>query len=196
MIKVPTADQDPTSKVRQFVLVQPISEASTRPRLEEPTPGAGATASASDEDLSLKLFNNAAAVKMMFGEYLRHLPQEWRSAVFRQVDRLLDIEAWNEESSVIDRRSFRTFLRFIDYARPGRKPSLGVSSNGLVLAAWVAKPQKIFVTFLPDDAVRATLVTRTDRDQEQITAWQGPVVTLKDRIVMEGASACVGAWAR
>lgn len=193
MIKVPMVHEGHGNAVIQVLPAQAVSPAaSPAERIAAFTPVSMRSQSSNDDPLELQLFNNAADAKIMFGEYLRHLSLEWRTIIFREIDRLLDPAMWNDDSAMIRRASFRTFLRFIDHARPERRPSLGVGQNGCVLAAWLCEPQKIFVTYMPDDQVNATFVTRTDRNEEQVTAWQGPVVALKERIKREGAAACVG----
>lgn len=193
MIRLPMSNEGHGNAVIQVLPARAVSPAaSPAERIPSFTQVLVNDLASKDDPLELQLFNNAADVKIMFGDYLRHLSLDWRAMIFREIDRLLDPAAWNDESAMIRRASFRTFLRFIDHSRPERRPSLGVGQDGSVLAAWLCGPQKIFVTYLPNDRVNATFVTRTDRDDEQITAWQGPVVALRERIMREGVTACVG----
>lgn len=186
--------QLPDTKVFQFERSEPVSgnggaiQASLQVTdLAEPRHGT----SLFEDTVELKLFNNAADVKIQFGEVLRHLSVRWRPEVFAQIDELLDPNAWNDESSLIDRRSFGTFLRFLDFARPSRLPALGISHDGNLMAAWILVHARVFVTFMSSDRVEATFLGQTDRGEEQITAWRGPVASLKDRVTLEGAGGCL-----
>jgi hypothetical protein len=185
----------PDTKVFHFERAEAISQPGEPPaKLEQLTEldhDEPAGAVDDNEPIELKLFNNAADVKMQFGEVLRHLSIVWRPEVFSQIDQLLNPAEWNEESSLIERASFRTFLRFLDYGRPTRVPSLGVSHDGYLMAAWVIEGVKLFVTFLPDDRVDASFLSKTERNEDQITAWRGPVVALKDRVILEGCGSCL-----
>jgi hypothetical protein len=192
MIRVSTVNEGKGNAVIQVLPAEAVSPAASWiNHIEASTPASSSGESSSEDPLELQLFNNAAEIKILYGDYLRHLSLSWRPLIFRQVDRLLDPIAWNQESSIIVAPSFRTFLRFVDHARPDRIPSLGVGPDGNLLSAWIVDSLKLFVTFLPADRVNATFMSRTDRGDEQVIAWQGPIVSLKERIVREGASACI-----
>jgi hypothetical protein len=137
------------------------------------------------------LFDNAAALKIAFAEIAMYLSPEWRRVIFKQLDRLLDPASWEDESALIARAPFMTFLRFVIYAAPTRFPSLGVSQKGHILAAWLCPPQQIAVEFLADDKAAATFLIQTARSKE-IIAWRGYVADLKDFIRRNDLSACIG----
>jgi hypothetical protein len=82
-------------------------------------------------------FDNATQLKVSFSQIAMHLTPEWRTAIFEQLDFLLKPEDWQEDSALIEVPTFLTFLRFLIFAAPNRLPSLGVSPNGNVLAAWL-----------------------------------------------------------
>jgi hypothetical protein len=106
------------------------------------------------------VFNNLATLKVATSKLAMHLSDRYRTSLFDEVDRLLNIENWDDDSSLVDVRSFETFLRAVLYNRIGRMPSLGIS-QGLVLAAWHGRKgaQRLYVEFLPDDRVKVLLTT-------------------------------------
>lgn len=141
--------------------------------------------------LDERLFDNAAILKIDFANFAMHLSREWRQIIFKQLDRLLNPSSWEDDSAMIERAPFMTFLRFVVYAAPTRFPSLGVSPNGHILAAWLCPPQQIAVEFLEADKAAATFVIQTTRSKE-IIAWRGHVADLKDFIRRNGLSSCIG----
>jgi hypothetical protein len=146
-----------------------------------------------DEARSLQeqLFDNSALLKIDFAHVAMHLSTEWRQVIFKQLDRLLDLTSWEDDSALIQQASFLTFLRFVIYVAPARFPSLGVSPNGNILAAWINPPQQIAVEFLKDDKAAATFSSQTARGVEVI-AWRGPVAALRDFIQRNDLDACIG----
>lgn len=128
--------------------------------------------------LEVQLFENAAQLKIMLSQIAMHLSTEWRYAIFGQLDSLLKLEDWLEDSSIIEASTFKTFVRFIIFSAPKRFPSLGVGLTGHVLAAWTKDGQKISVEFFPDDVATAIVVKQGTRGKETV-AWRGHVVDLK-----------------
>ena len=143
-----------------------------------------------DPSLEVELFDNAAQLKVLFSQIAMHLSSKWRATIFEQVDALLKLEDWEEESSLIQINTFSTFLRFIIYMAPDRLPSLGVGPIGHLLAAWVKGDQRITVQFLPNDQAIATIVKQGTRGKETV-AWRGHVVDLKLFIERFGAAECI-----
>jgi hypothetical protein len=128
--------------------------------------------------LDVQLFDNAAQLKIALSHIAMHLTPEWRLAIFRDLDELLDPDNWQDDSAMIDNRAFASFLRFIIFAAPSRIPSLGVGPTGHLLAAWTKGDKRIAVEFLPDDKAAATLTKPGTRDKETI-AWRGHLADLK-----------------
>ena len=161
MIRVPMAHERQNNAVVEMLPARAVSPHATRlDSIEAATLVFGENYDPTEDPLELQLFNNAAEVKILFGDYLRHLSINWRPLIFKEVDRLLDVDAWNEDSSMLMVASFRTFLRFVDHARPRSVPSLGVGHDGSVLAAWISEPLQLYVTFLPYDRVSASFARR------------------------------------
>jgi hypothetical protein len=127
------------------------------------------------------LFANRAALKIATSQVAMHLQPEERIALFGELDRLLDFTHWEDESSKIDVEAFRTFLRFLIFARPKDLPNIGVAPEGHVLASWHLADTSIFVEFLPEDQCSLIVRSRSDRGDETL-AWRGHVAALRDVI--------------
>jgi hypothetical protein len=141
--------------------------------------------------LDLQLFDNAAELKIKFSRIAMHLPSQWRTTIFEQLDQLLGRDHWEEDSSsLIQPATFFTFLRFVIYTAPNRLPSLGVAPTGHLLAAWIKGDQRITIQFLPDDHAIATLTHEGTRGQETVV-WHGHVVDLRSFIDRFGMAACM-----
>jgi hypothetical protein len=140
--------------------------------------------------LQEQLFDSSAKLKVTFSQIAMHLTPSWRNTIFEQLDSLLNVEDWQDDSALIDDSSFSTFLRFLIYAAPNRLPSLGVGPTGHVLAAWGEDAQRIAIEFLPKDSAMATMVKQGTRGKETV-AWRGHVVDLKLFIERFGASECM-----
>src|SRR6266849_1830183 len=83
--------------------------------------------------LDVQLFDNAAELKIAFSQFVMHLEPQWRDIIFNQIDYLLDIREWQDDSALIKHSTFITFLRFITFSAANRLPSLGVSQSGNLL---------------------------------------------------------------
>jgi len=99
--------------------------------------------------LEVQLFDNGAQLKVSFSQIAMHLTTEWRTSIFEQLDFLLNSEDWQEDSALIEVPTFMTFLRFLIFAAPNRLPSLGISPNGNVLAAWLKGESNSYLMIAP-----------------------------------------------
>jgi hypothetical protein len=135
-------------------------------------------------DLNQALFDNAVTIKVASSKLSMHLSQRYRSQLFEEVDRLLDIDNWDDDSTLIDDRSFQTFLRAILYNRIGKIPSLGVS-QGRLLASWHNHDasQRLYVEFLIDDRVKVILTTAGQtKESDEAAALMVPSRRLRERL--------------
>lgn len=99
-------------------------------------------------------FDNRANLKIMISDVAMHLPDVVRRDLFEQIDRLLDWANWSEDDSLITPTSFRTFLRFIIYHGPLRRPALTVGIAETLVSTWLANGDRLTIEFLPLDRVR------------------------------------------
>lgn len=133
-----------------------------------------------------QLFGNRASLKIATSQVAMHLTGDQRRILFSELDRLLDIANWEDESALVNLDAFRTFLRFMIFARAGRIPNLGVDEDGSVLASWHGKQATVFAEFAPGDQCVAMIKSMTDRGPESLT-WSGPAARLRD--VAQGVGA-------
>lgn len=146
----------------------------------------------STPSLDVQLFDNAAELKIALSQIVMHLAPEWRTIIFRQIDTLLDLNSWEDDSEFIEKSTFTTFLRFIIFAKSTRIPSLGVDITGHLLAAWNNGNQRVIVEFFKEDQAAATFVKQGVHSGERETlAWSGHVEDLKHFIEQNGMMGCL-----
>jgi hypothetical protein len=120
----------------------------------------------SDRPLQERLFDALADVKILTSQIAMHLDQEWRSRLFRQLDSLHDLDEW-EDGEPIQKASFATFLKAMLNINPERRPGLGLSHAGHLIAAWTADQDRLTVEFLPGDRIRWVLSRQYADDTER-----------------------------
>ena len=113
------------------------------------------------------LFDALAAVKIMTSQVAMHLDGEWRSKLFHQLDSLHDLAEWEEGDQPIQQLSFATFLKAMLSIKPERRPGLGLSYAGHLIAAWTTGQDRLTIEFLPNEHTRWVLSRRYDDDTER-----------------------------
>jgi hypothetical protein len=88
------------------------------------------------------------------------LDNEWRKKLFRQIDSIHDLESWQEGDIPLRRSSFESFLKVICRIKPNRKPGLGLSSQGFLIAMWAKDSDRLTIDFLAKGRVR-WVITQT-----------------------------------
>jgi hypothetical protein len=99
-----------------------------------------------------------------------HLDREWRSRLFRQFDSLLAVEDWESDDSPPSIGSFATFLRLLMLLKPTRRPGLGASSDGKLIATWTVGDDRLTIECQPRDFVRWHLSVLIDGERERSAA--------------------------
>jgi hypothetical protein len=112
--------------------------------------------------LSDQLYNSRASFKIAASMYAMHLDRGWRDILFKQVDQLMDPEEWDERDAPVSPESSLTFLRLLLFVKPGRRPSLGATDDGNLVAAWVAEKNRLTLICQPDDHIRWVLSTTSE----------------------------------
>jgi hypothetical protein len=120
-----------------------------------------------DKPVAERLYDSLAAAKVMTAQVAMYLDREWRDRLFAQLDSLLDIEEWHEDESPVEPGSFRTFLRMILYLKPKRRPGLGLSQSGNLIAAWTQGTDRLTLELLNGDSVRWVLSCGIDGQRER-----------------------------
>jgi hypothetical protein len=124
----------------------------------------GASIVTKQDDLAHQLFEALAQAKILTSQVAMHLETEWRHKLFRQLDSLHDIAEWELGDEPIQRGSFATFLRAILSINPKRRPDLGLSNAGHLVAAWVTGGDRLTIEFFANDRVRWVLSRRNEND--------------------------------
>jgi hypothetical protein len=108
-----------------------------------------------------------AGAKVMISNVVMHLDRQWRDGLFAQLDDLLDIQDWHDDDEPLQAESFRTFLRLILLQKPKRRPGLGLSHRGHLVAAWTTGPDRLTLECAPDDTVRWVLSYAMNGERER-----------------------------
>lgn len=108
-----------------------------------------------------------ANAKVMTSNVMMHLDREWRDGLFAQLDDLLDVTDWHEDDEPLVGDSFRTFLRLILYQKPKRRPGLGLSHRGYLVAAWTTGADRLTLECAPDDTIRWVLSCDIEGERER-----------------------------
>jgi hypothetical protein len=120
-----------------------------RPQGQLYHPGGASTA----ERLTFRLLS----FKRMTSPVARYLDPDWRAQLFETLDKLFDIDDWEDDFVLPLEQSFETFLRLIIHLHPTRRPGIGLSSRGFVLASWSKDNDRIVIECLPQDELRWVL---------------------------------------
>ena len=144
----------------------------------------------SDEGLEASLFRNRANLKILASRVAMHLSNEERNALFSAIDWLLDHAEWEDESSQIDEHAFRSYLRFMIFARPHRLPNIGVGPYGTLLVGWHKDEKSVHAEFLPEDQCMAVVKFSSARGPETF-AWHGHVARLRSFVENNGVVECI-----
>lgn len=141
-----------------------------------PSPGSlgpEATQMSSDRPLQERLFDALASVKILTSQIAMHLDSEWRTRLFQQLDSIHDPDEWEDGDEPIHQGSFATFLKAILSISPERRPGLGLSSAGHLIAAWTTDQDRLTIEFLPEDRIRWVLSRRYGDDVERFAGDTG-----------------------
>ena len=112
--------------------------------------------------VSDRLFN----LKVATAEIAMHLETIWRSGLFRQLDDLLDEESWDLADILPSSASFRTFLRLVVELGQPRRPSLGCSDEGNIIASWILDGNRLTIECQSEDRLRWVLVKGEGKHSE------------------------------
>jgi hypothetical protein len=128
--------------------------------------------------LESRVFDALAGAKVLTSQVAMHLEQEFRNRLFRQLDSLHETDQWEEGDEPLDQASFQTFLKAILTIKPERRPGLGLSQTGNLIAAWTTERDRLTIEFLPNDGVSWVLARYDDTDEPARYAGQTSVSQL------------------
>lgn len=110
-------------------------------------------------DPNAKVFDQLVALKVSTSSLAMHLDGAWRRGLFGQLDHLLDPEDWDFSDTLPTTESFKTFLRLMISLGHVRRPSLGSTATGDIIAAWIVGKDRLTLECLPEDHVRWIIST-------------------------------------
>jgi len=146
----------------------------------KPTPASYQAADA-EKQLAERVFDALASVKILTAQVAMHLDREWRDKIFQQLDSLHAVDEWEAGDEPIQQASFVTFLKAILALRSQRRPGLGLSQAGNLIAAWTTNRDRLTIEFLPNDRVGWVLTRYIDDEPERV-AGQMNVSRLTERL--------------
>ncbi len=118
-----------------------------------------------------RLFDSRAACKKLVANLampMLHLSKEWRDRFFVQIDTLLDPNEWDKNDLPISEVSFLTLIQMVILLRPKRRPGLGTTADGHILAVWKKDGNRLTVECLPDNRVRWVVLAYFDGKRETV----------------------------
>jgi hypothetical protein len=123
--------------------------------------------------LEERLFDALAGVKILTSRVAMHLDGQWRAKLFHQLDSLHDPAEWEAGDQPLQQASFATFLRAMLDINPERRPGLGLSHAGHLIAAWTTDADRLTIEFLPTDRIRWVLSRHYDGDTDRFAGETG-----------------------
>ena len=100
------------------------------------------------------IFDHLVKLKLASADFAVHLDNLWRAGLFQKLDDLLDADEWDFTHEMPSLESFKSFLRMIVHSRVTKRPSLGATSDGKIVASWRAGDGRLVVECLSNDDVR------------------------------------------
>lgn len=113
-----------------------------------------------------RLYDALADAKTTTAQIAMHFDGDWRDRLFHQLDTLLEADAWHSDDQPFGAESYLTFLRILLLIRPLRRPGLGVSNAGNLIAAWTRGDDRLTIECLPQDKARWVVACTIDGDRE------------------------------
>lgn len=105
-------------------------------------------------DDSEVVFDRLVALKLATADFVAHLGEAWRAGLFKRLDDLLDADEWVFSDEMPSIGSFKTLLRMIIHNGVQKRPSLGATHDGRIIASWRGGDDRLVVESFPNDEVR------------------------------------------
>ena len=122
------------------------------------------------QGLDEQLYDALAAFKIRTAAVAMHLDRDWRAKLFGQLDSLLALADWEVDDAPPTIDFYSTFLRMLTMLRPQRRPGLGATADGRLIAAWTIGDDRLTIECLPKDVVRWHLSVTIDGERERASA--------------------------
>jgi hypothetical protein len=104
-----------------------------------------------------RLFDSAASFKTYTSQVSMHLGKQWRDKLFWQLDNLLDAAEWDSQDLPPSLSSYSSLLRALLKIMPEKKPGLGATADGHLIATWTEGGNRLTLHCLPYDQFIWTL---------------------------------------
>lgn len=130
------------------------------------------------QEIDTKLFESRSSFKVAFANIAMHLSSDWRSKLFSQIDALLSPGDWEASDLPVSGDSSLCFIRTILYLKPERRPSVGATQDGNLIAAWTNGENRLTLECRPNDLVR-WLVTADLNGHKDTAAGFTTIVSLR-----------------
>jgi len=132
-----------------------------------------------EPEIERALRDSKSSFKVLVSRVSMHLGFEWLQKLFAQIDSLLDIEEWDEKDPIPALETARTFIRLLLILKVKRKPGIGISNAGNLIAAWTTGQNRLTVECLPSDRVR-WIVARMNEGEIERAVGEGRIDRLRD----------------
>src|SRR5260221_2404322 len=116
------------------------------------------SATPSEASAEARAFDRLVELKVETSRIAMHLETAWRSGLFRQLDGLLDVENWETSDTLPTTASYLTFLRLLVLLGKPRRPGLGATDSGNIIASWTVAENRLTIECQPGDRVRWIIV--------------------------------------
>ncbi|HEY6813945.1 MAG TPA: hypothetical protein VI168_00265 [Croceibacterium sp.] len=103
------------------------------------------------------LFQTRAEAKIWTSQLAMRLPRPVRERLFRQIDRLHDVDEWMEGDVPLVLESYQSFVRTIVAYDVTAAASLALSARGNLYAMW-GNADRLTIEFLPGNRLRWLVV--------------------------------------
>jgi hypothetical protein len=135
-------------------------------RFAEPSPTfLGSRNVSLPNSLEERLYDALAAFKLITATIAMHLERDRRSRLFQQLDSLLALDDWDVDDPPPSLGSFSTFLRMMILLRPVRRPGLGATNDGILIATWTSGDDRLTIDCLEKDIARWHLAVIIDGER-------------------------------
>jgi hypothetical protein len=161
--------RSPSDRVEDRVSARDVSTGRQRLRRVSPIFTSGPSA-ASKKSIEEQLYDALSAFKVRTATIAMHLDRDWRSRLFEQLDSLLATQDWEPEDETPTLASFSTFIRMLVFLKPDRRPGLGATSDGRLIATWTVGDDRLTMECWPNDIMRWHLSTLIDGERERAAA--------------------------
>jgi len=137
------------------------------------------------------VFDRLVALKMATADFAVHMNSERRAGLFKGLEGLLDPDEWVFTDKMPSVASFKTLMRMIIHNHVARRPSLGATTDGKIIASWRSGEDRLVVEAFASDEVRWVLSRHVD-GQRVSAAGTSPVAFLRTALLPYAPEAWFG----